>query len=550
MNLKKKYTKLLTVLTVITLPIGASCSRYSNKTVQAAEMSLSVMPTDQYRSYYEIFPYSYADSNQDGIGDLNGITQTLDYINDGDPATDTDLGLTGIWLTPIMPSPTYHKYDAKDYMSIDPQFGTIEDFDALVTAAHQRGIKIILDLVINHTSVEHPWFQQAAAYLRQLGDGEPSAADCPYFNYYNFSRQQKTDYHQLQGTNWYYDSHFWEGMPDLNLDNDAVWNELDQITSFWLDHQVDGFRLDAAKEYYSGNDDANIKALTRLNTMVKQKKPDAYMVGEVWAESSLYAKYYSSGIDSFFDFDFAKPNGNIANLLKSSMNASEYGQALTAEEALYASYNPNYINAPFYANHDMDRSASYYSGDHAEDMTKFALALNLLQGGASFTYYGDEIGMEGSGIDENKRAPMNWGAGSYEPLTCKGAEAMDPNIDMIYGTLSDQMKDEQSIYSFYKSAVRMRNLFPQIARGKTEIVEQDNDNACVMIKQTDQDGSILIAFNATASEQKIPAKTISAKLAKGADLGEAAYILSTSESQIKILKGNLVLPPYSIVIYK
>lgn len=538
---------------ILAMPICSSCVKNStagNTVVQAQAMTLDQMPSDLYRSYYEIFPYSYADSNHDGIGDLNGITKTLDYINDGDPATDTDLGLTGIWLTPIMPSPTYHKYDAKDYMNIDPQFGTLDDFDALMTAAHQRGINVIIDLVINHTSVEHPWFQQAAAYLRQLGDGEPSAADCPYFDYYHFSREQKNDYHQLSGTNWYYDSHFWEGMPDLNLDSDAVWNEITAVTSFWLSHKVDGFRLDAAKEYYSGNDEANIKALTRLNTIVKNQKKDAYIVAEVWADRAVYAPYYASGINSVFDFAFAGDDGNIARLLKQSITASQYGGALMSEESMYASYNADYINAPFYTNHDMARSAGYYTGDNAMNMVKFAHALNLLQGGASFTYYGDEIGMKGAGIDENKRAPMNWGDGTYSDLTCKGAEAMDQNIDMIYGTLADQMQDDSSIYHFYCSAVKMRNLFPQIARGTTDIVSQDNENVCLMTKETEEDGSISIAFNPTSEVQKLSTDAVKETLPDDSDLTKAAYILTASQEDIKLNQGELELPAYSVVVYK
>lgn len=145
---------------------------------------------DNYRTYYEVFVYSFCDSDGDGVGDLQGLISKLDYINDGDDATDTDLGCNGIWLMPVNPSPTYHKYDVADYYAIDEEYGTLEDFRALMEACDGRGIRVIMDLVLNHSSSENPWFQEACAYLRKLGDGEPSAEDCPYFAYYHFSKEQ------------------------------------------------------------------------------------------------------------------------------------------------------------------------------------------------------------------------------------------------------------------------------------------------------------------------------------------------------------------------
>lgn len=536
---------------VIALPLCTACSSQtvSSNVVKAEALTISSMPSDAYRSYYEIFPYSYADSNGDGIGDLNGITKTLDYINDGDPSTDTDIGYTGIWLTPIMPSNTYHKYDVKDYMNIDPQFGTMADFDNLVTESHDRGIRVIIDLVLNHTSIDHPWFQQAAAYLRSIGDKEPVLSECPYLDYYNFSKENKDGYHLLSGTQWYYESRFWEGMPDLNLDSDAVWQEIDTITSFWLSHQVDGFRLDAAKEYYTGDDTKNIAALTRLNTMVKAKKNDAYIVAEVWMNRDSYAKYYASGIDSMFDFAFANNDGNTASLVKGSITAAQYDSALVSEEKQYASYNANYINAPFYTNHDMGRSAGYYAGDAAEAMTKFAGAMNLLQGGASFTYYGEEIGMKGAGKDENKRAPMNWGDGEYGDLTCKGPADMDANISMPYGTLAEQADDSNSIYQYYRNAVRIRNAFPQIARGKTQVITQDNDYVGVLTKETD-DGKICIVYNASSEAQQVSLSALKQAVNDSMDVKKAAAVLKTSEEDITVDAEQMTLPAYSIVIYQ
>jgi len=533
----------------ISMVLCSACSAPAGSTVQAEQMELTDMPADQYRTYYEIFPYSYADSNGDGVGDLKGIIKTLDYLNDGDPHTDKDLGYTGIWLTPIMPAVSYHKYDVTDYMNVDPQFGTMQDFDQLISESHARGINVIIDLVLNHTSSEHPWFKTAAEYLRNLGNQEPSSAECPYIDYYHFSKNNKDGYHLLSGTDWYYESRFTEDMPDLNLDSEAVWNEINQITSFWLSHHVDGFRLDAVKEYYTGSDEKNIEALRRLNTMVKEKKKDAYLVAEVWMNRDSYAKYYASGVDSVFDFAFANSDGNTASLVKGSITAQQYTKALMNEEAQYASYQSDYINAPFYTNHDTARSAGYYSGDSAEAMTKIAGALNFLQGGASFTYYGEELGMKGSGRDENKRAPMNWGTSEYQSMLCSGPQAMDPNMEMTYGTLAEQEKKQDSIYQYYKNAVRMRNLFPEIARGTTKVIAQNNDQIGVYIKES-AEGKILVIFNASEEAQKVSSDVLKQELGSQQDLKKAAYLLLTSSDAVTYEQGELVLPPYSIVIYQ
>ena len=161
---------------------------------------------DNYRNWYEIFVYSFFDTNNDGIGDLKGVTQKLDYVK--------DMGFNGIWLMPIHPSPTYHKYDVKDYYAIDNVYGTLEDFDTLIEQAHARGIKVIIDLVFNHTSSEHPWFLQACDYIRK--NGKPGGQ---YGDFYNFNTKELSGYSKVSGTNYYYEARFWSGMPDLNLNS-------------------------------------------------------------------------------------------------------------------------------------------------------------------------------------------------------------------------------------------------------------------------------------------------------------------------------------------
>lgn len=322
---------------------------------------------DKYRTYYEVFLYSFYDSNGDGIGDIQGLIDKLDYINDGDDSTDTDLGCNGIWLMPIMPSPTYHKYDITDYENIDEQYGTLDDFKQLIEECHKRGIRVIIDFPINHTSSKHPWFTQAVEYLESLSDGQqPDSSICPYVDYYNFTTDQPSGvYYKAGNSNWYYEGKFWSEMPDLNLDCEAVRNEFDEITSFWMDLGVDGFRMDAAKEYFSDNTTENVEVLKWFNDMVKAKDENSYIVAEVWTDRDTYAKYLESGIDSVFNFDFADASGIIANAVKgtSESGAKGYANVCGKMDELLSQYNENYIDAPFYTNHDMARGAGYYSGE-------------------------------------------------------------------------------------------------------------------------------------------------------------------------------------------
>ena len=366
-----------------------------------------VIPDDNYRTTDEVFVYSFADSDGDGIGDLNGLYDNLGYINDGQPSSGVDLSAGEIWLMPIFPSPTYHKYDTTNYMDIDPAYGTLEDFDKLLNECHARGINVILDLALNHTSTEHPWFLAAKEYLKNLPAGkDPVKDECPYVWYYTFSREQYPGFVPMDGT-WYYEARFWEGMPDLNLSTPEVRNELSTIMKFWLDRGVDGFRLDAVTSYYTDNPDGNMEFMKWVADTVHGINPKAYLVAEAWTDQSSYASYYSTGVNSFFDFAYSGADGIIAQTVRGNMSAKSFAESLANEENLYSSVNEHFINAPFYTNHDMPRSAGYY-GDDDGPRTKLAGALNLLMTGNAFVYYGEELGMTGSGKDPNYRAPMYW----------------------------------------------------------------------------------------------------------------------------------------------
>lgn len=537
--------RLVTILLICGMLLSAGCGN-ENNTAERQTPDLWLID-DNYRTWYEVFVYSFYDSDGDGTGDLQGLTEKLDYINDGDPTTNTDLGCTGIWLMPVNPSTTYHKYDVTDYYDIDPEYGTLGDFEAFVTACHERGIKVCMDFVMNHTSSQHEWFQTAAEYLRSLPEGaEPDVTECPYVDYYHFSREASGGWSQLEGTDWYYEAQFWSEMPDLNLESEAVRAEFEAIADFWLDEGVDAFRLDAAKEYETGNTDANIEILSWFNQVVKEKNPDAYIVAEVWTDQTTYAKYYASGIDSLFDFSFADREGTIASVLNGG-SASFYGQSLVSIQDALSAYE-NAIDAPFYTNHDMARSAGYYAGDYSEQQTKMAQAMNLTMTGSAFLYYGEELGMKGSGKDENKRAPMYWSEDADAEGMCDGPADME-SIKMKYGALETQETDENSIYQFVKEVIRLRNTYPEIARGTVTFEEAPSDSAVCVIRKTWEDEECLLVYNTSAE----PASVDLSGLTLGTDTHEVDTLneaLVTGEEAAALTDGVLTLPGYAMVLLK
>ena len=301
--MKSKIIKTVAVALVVALLIACFTS--------CGEKAITNLPktTDNYRSYYQIFPYSFADSDGDGIGDINGIIAKLDYI--------ADMNFEGIWLTPVHQSPSYHKYDVVDYKTIDKKIGTLEEYDRLVEECHKRGMTVLLALVFSHTSDKHEWFESCyAAHVRNRPQDQ-------YYNYYNFERKSssKPSGWEDYDNSWMYECQFWSGMPDLNLQSvldepdGYLANDLKEIMRFWLeDHNVDGFRLDAVTSYFTGNNTKNKEFLTWLNNTAKSIKKDCYIVGEgAWGNVAENRTYQESGVDSFFAFQHGySGNGTLS----------------------------------------------------------------------------------------------------------------------------------------------------------------------------------------------------------------------------------------------
>lgn len=498
---------------------------------------------DNYRNYYEIFVASFFDSDGDGMGDLNGVTGKLDYINDGNDATDTDLGFNGIWLMPVMPSPSYHKYDTTDYRAVDPAYGTLEDFQKLADACHTRGIKLILDFAFNHTSAQHFWFLEALRYYENLGEGEtPDYAACPYAAYYHFSTEKAgaMDWYRAGNSAWYYEGSFWDQMPDLALDNPAVLKELESAASFWLGMGADGFRLDAVKEYVSGSLEANIEILRRFNDYVLSVDPDAYLVGEAWETVATgLAPYYKSGMKSFFNFPLAQATGNMASVVNRG-DGQKLAALLTGSAEVYGASNPGFIDAPFLSNHDTSRLSAQYINDAAK--MKLAAGILLTMSGSPFVYYGEELGMNSKGDrDENKRLPMHW-----SDTVLFGMPNPPPGADAVtqkFPALDVQQGDPLSIYNYYKRALRIRNESPEIARGETQIAEALTYGQVCAVKKNYGGGEILIVYNlGEAAEVSLA----------GTDYASYALYgyLTVGETPVSLEHETLSLPPCGIAVLR
>ena len=543
MSSRRKGKSLIAILLSASMLVSA-CS-YSKSEVseedgvtQMTVLNASLPRVASSNAAYEIFVGSYCDSDGDGVGDIPGITSKLNYIS--------GMGFDMIWLTPVCTSPSYHKYDVADYYMIDPSFGTIEDFDTLIAECHDRDMKVIIDFVMNHTSTEHQWFVDASEAVQDChseADLDAARESCEFVDFYNFSMESSAGYVNLPGTDVYYEAQFWEGMPDLNLDNPSVREELELVAHYWLGMGVDGFRLDATTYYYSGANQSNIEFLTWFNDVADSINPDAYIVCEAWTDPATYIPYYESGVDGIFNFSFSGQNGTIARVAGGILPASAYGEAIEAYQSqlLATGFASLADDASFYTNHDMGRSAGYFAGDESPYRTRLAGALNLLMSGRVFVYYGEEIGMKGSGSDENFRAPMYWSSdASYEGL-CTPPPGMD-SFEMKFDSLEDQMNDPLSIYHYYREAVLLRARFPVISTGDCTFYDSLSSDSVCVIEKTDELGNtpVLIVINTSSEAQTVDVSALS--------YSQLSAVLAVSYEEATLSNGTLELPGYFIAV--
>ncbi|PIP61035.1 alpha-amylase [Candidatus Roizmanbacteria bacterium CG22_combo_CG10-13_8_21_14_all_38_20] len=483
---------------------------------------------------YQIYPRSFKDTDGDGVGDLEGIIEKLDYLNDG---TNASLGITAIWLNPIYKSPMKDfGYDISDYRDIDPIFGNLDIFDQLVAKAHKRGIKIIMDFVPNHTSSEHPWFQESKKakdnskrdwyiWRDPKTDGSPPNNWLSVFGGSAWTRDEKTGQ--------YYMHSFLSDQPDLNWRNKDVRDEMADVLRFWLKRGVDGFRTDAVYHlikddefrdeppnpnydasrdepynallhvYSQGRPELTETANTLCNVLGEQSK-NIYMVSEAYLGLPQMMELYKACDNSLHaPFNF--------NLMMLPWNAAAFKKFIDEyEEKLGPDDWPNYT----LGNHDRSRLATRLGQDRA----RLAAMMQFTLRGMPFVYYGDELGMEdvqmpadatidpwgknlpefGVGRDP-ERTPMQWnsnpnaGFSDVTPWLPVTPDHKEKNVER-------ESRDPNSMLSFFKELIHYRKNSPALLSGSYKPMESDNEHVFVFRRECTSE-KLLIAINFSDSEQ-------------------------------------------------
>ena len=442
---------------------------------------------------YEIFVRSFYDSNGDGVGDLKGLIAKLDYINDGNPASRSSLGARCIWLMPVVASPSYHGYDATDYYRVNRDYGTNEDFKQLVAAAHRRGIRVLVDMVLNHTSNQHPWFQSA---MRDTAS--------PYRAWYRWSKTKPNEKGPWGQDVWYkspvrdeyYYAVFWSGMPDLNYETPAVREEVKKIARFWLDDMgADGFRLDAVP--FLMEDHGKLAGspgthalLHEYEQYLRTVKPDVYTVGEVYDSLGAVLPYYPEQLDSYFGFEMAD---SIIAAVRSGSARGLLAPVLRMQYDIPANRWSSFLR-----NHDQPRTRTELGGDMAK--AKLASFLLLTLPGVPFVYYGEEIGMTGSKPDERIRTPMQWSRGHAGGFTTGAPwEALQP--DSSTTNVAVEERDPTSLLALHRTLIHLRASNPALGEGVLVPLRTTNASVAAFLRR-EGDRVALIVANLGAAAAK------------------------------------------------
>jgi alpha-amylase len=490
----------LALLTILSCSTGPAAFAGKQRAVNRTEPAPAVVQWQHEDSrgavFYEIFVRSFQDSDGNGIGDLPGLIERLDYLNDGNPATTSDLGVEGIWLMPVFQSPSYHGYDTTDYETIEQDYGTNADFQRLLEQAHARGIRVIVDFVVNHTSNQHPWFVESA-----------SSASSPKRDWYVWSSTNpgwpqpwggNPSWHPLNGA--YYYGVFWSGMPDLNWTNAEAKAEMFRIARHWLAQGVDGFRLDATRHLVetgagAGQSDTpqTHQALKELSAVVRAANPRAIVVAENWTTAPVIATYFGStavvagGDEMPMNFNFP-----LSDAIVNGVNAASASPIASALSQMLALYPAGVIDAPFLTNHDQRRLASTLGGNAARLRNAAAILLTLP--GTPFLYYGEEVGLQNGPTsgDESKRTPMPW-------TPAGGFTTGSPWFGYAAGTatanVATQSGDTGSLLSLYRTLIRLRASSPALRRGTIALLGPNTQILSFLRSSPEQ--TVLVAHNLT-----------------------------------------------------
>jgi alpha-amylase len=487
-------------------------------TPAAAQSSAAPLDTAWRRGgvCYEIFVRSFYDSDGDGIGDLAGLTAKLDYVNDGNSRSTRSLGAKCIWLMPIDASPSYHGYDVKNYYRVNPEYGTNAEFKRLVSEAHRRGIAVLVDLVLNHASSQHPYFKEA---LRDTAS--------PHRGWFRFSPTLpnvkgpwgQQVWHKSPVRDEYYYGIFTSEMPDLNYGNPAVRAEAARVGRYWLTEMgVDGFRLDAVPYLVEeggalANTPGTHAVLREFASAVRRTKPGAFTVGEVWDSIGTILSYYPDQLDSYFTFELsdalldAVRTGSPSKLLSSYMRMQ---RAMPANRW-----------SPFLRNHDQTRTLTALGGDRVG--ARLAAELLLTLPGVPFVYYGEEIGMTGDKPDERLRTPMHWTTGRAAGFSTGAVwEPLQP--DSATANVALQNADTGSLLNHYRRLIHLRASNGALGAGELVPMEASDPSVAAYLRR---DGARVVLVIANLGKTPLTGVTVSStERAVGATRYRATDLLS------------------------
>ena len=434
--------------------VSPSQGNTSSQTIEEYDHEL------KYRTYYQILVYSFADSNGDGIGDFKGIADKAPYLK--------ELGVEGLYLSPIHPANAYHGYDVTDYYGVRSIYEVDGyTFEQLVEDMKALDIVILIDLVVNHSSVNHLWFYEAQdAYSRD--------EENKYITWYNFSKTQDAK-HPWGSTSRYYEGIFSSSMPDFNFDNPEVREEFIKIGKFWMEKGIAGFRLDAAMHIftdYSGGDkwngdilSKNAEFWTEFQSAIAEDYPNFYMVGEVWTAQPKLESYYSTNIDSLFNFDHVtRAQGQLFGTasLAVGFDTHQRNIRLRQEDA---------IEANFLSNHDKPRLSTSLSN---QSILKMLGTMTILAPGNSFIYYGEEVGLRAVGsssiADRVYRTPMPWSDAYLTDSARYGNGANLTSTTVSSLSPQAQLADPTSLFIYYQQAIRLKREHFELRAGTVGVV--------------------------------------------------------------------------------
>lgn len=528
---------------------------------------------------YEIYPRSFQDSNGDGVGDINGITSRLDYLK--------DLGIDAIWITPMYPSPGIdYGYDISDYISIDPEYGTMADLDRLIGEAKKRNIRVIMDYVSNHTSDQHPWFIESRSsrtnpkrnwYIWRDGKatGEPPNNWQSWFGHSAWTFDPKTKQ--------YYYHYFYPQQPDLNWRDPEVQKAMEAVLQFWMNHGIAGFRIDAVSRLFEDPDlhddpyrpgynvygDHNIEhkytdnfpevhdVLKRLRKVVDQFPGDPVLITEADEPNiTELTKLYGNGDEVQLPMDF-----QIADVNK--LSAPEFRRLFNEIDRNTAHGQPEY----FFSNHDQPRQWDRYGdGVHNDQIAKLMAALLLTTRGTPQMYYGEELGMrttDPARIEDvhdpigklgwpkekgrdGERTPMQWNASTGAGFTASSKPWLPIPPTASSYNVEVEKKDPNSIFNTYRRLLALRKSEPALRDGTYEAVDEENPHVFSFLRRS-AGSTVLVSLNMSAEP-----RVVSLNLASKNVSGTAAETLYSSPRSMgePILLSHIQLAPFGVLVAK